>query len=117
MGAVRYQRPRFRMTGWAKEPPRLSFPAGSGAQFLEADFVVLSSAGNPPAQNLSILQPPTAFSLQSSAAGGTVAAGTYFVSVTYLNGNGETTASTLVETMVTDRRDVIVFRWRRPRLR
>lgn len=101
MPAIPYQRPRFRNTGWAKEPPRLSVPVGSAAAFLEGDFVVLSTAGNPPGVNGTALPAPAAPAISSITTGGSVAAGTYFGTMTYLNANGETIASTAIQEFVT----------------
>lgn len=79
------------MTGSQKEPPRLSRPLGFGAVFLEHDFIVLAVAPGPPQVNGTAIAPPTVISASIANTGGSIAAGTYYVTTTYLNGNGETT--------------------------
>jgi hypothetical protein len=93
--------PVFRMTGAQKEPPRLSRPIGFGATFLEHDFLVLAVTPGPPQFNGTGLTPPTSISASITNSGGAIAAGTYFVVLTYLNGNGETVASSPVAVTTT----------------
>src|ERR1700683_4820306 len=83
--------PVFRMTGSMKEPVRLSKPIGYGATFLEHDFLVLAVTPGPPQVNGTVIAPPALISASITNSGGSIAAGTYFVTTTYLNINGETT--------------------------
>ena len=83
--------PMFHNTGANKEPPRGSLPVGPAAAFLERDFVILGPGVGAPQVNGTLLAPPASLSQTIANAGGSIAAGTYYSTITYLNANGETT--------------------------
>jgi hypothetical protein len=101
MPTVPYQKPTFHTSGTQKEPNRISIPPGPLAVFLEADFLVIGPSGGAPVSNGTLLATPAAVDASAITTGGGIAAGTYFVTTTYLNANGETTPGPVTEVTTT----------------
>jgi hypothetical protein len=96
MATLAIQPPAFRNTGANKEPVRISQPVGTGAVFEEHDFVVVNPVSGAPQTNGTVLNPPANISAAGSTSAGSITSGTYFVTTTLLNANGETTIGPVV---------------------